>query len=403
MNAPGTIWLIAAREVRQRLRSRLFVGTTLALSVLLTVLASLPAVLGVFDPPAPSAGSDEDAPEPLRLGVVGTLSPEERAAIEAAVGAVEVVALTDDRAAGAALETAGPERVEVVVVPGERVLVAPSGSLLDMGSVTANRIGEALALGALLDGQPDRVGDVLARPSLPVEQIGDLEPAEATARLVIANVGVVFLFAVLIMYASMIINGVIEEKGSRVVELLVAAVPVRWLMTGKLLGLGIVGFLQTLTLFAPALIVLVVSAGDRIPAGVGGLGIAIAGWFVVGYALYSVMAAGLGSLVSRPEEAQAVLTPTNVLMIGGYLVGFVAINAPTSTFAVAASFVPFSAPYAMLVRQTLADPAWWEVSLAAALTLGTAAALTVVAARIYEGGILRTGARVRLSEAWRAR
>jgi ABC-2 type transport system permease protein len=403
MNASRTIWLIATREVRQRLRSRLFVGTTLALSVLLTVLASLPAVLGVFDPPAPSAAPDDEVVEPLRLGVVGTLSPAERAAIAAAVDAVEVVTLTDVDAATAALEATGPERVEVVVVPGERVLVAPSGRLLDMGSVTASRIGEALALGELLDDRPDRVGDVLARPSLPVEQVGDVEPAEATARLVIANVGVVFLFAVLIMYASMIINGVIEEKGSRVVELLVAAVPVRWLMTGKLVGLGIVGFLQTLILFAPALIVLVVSAGDLIPAGVGGLGIAIAGWFVVGYALYSVMAAGLGSLVSRPEEAQAVLTPANVLMIGGYLVGFVAINAPNSPFAVIASFVPFSAPYAMLVRQALADPAWWEVSLAAVLTLGTAAALTVVAARIYEGGILRTGARVKVSEAWRAR
>jgi ABC-2 type transport system permease protein len=403
MNAPRTIWLIAAREVRQRLRSRLFVGTTLALSVLLTVLASLPAVLGVFDPAAPSAGPGDEAAEPLRLGVVGMLSPAERAAIEAAVGAVEVVTLTDVDAASAALERAGPERVEVVVIPGERVLVAPSGSLLDMGSVAASRIGEALALGELFDDQPDRVGDVLARPSLPVEQTGDVEPAEATARLVIANVGVVFLFAVLIMYASMIINGVIEEKGSRVVELLVAAVPVRWLMTGKLLGLGIVGFLQTLTLFAPALIVLVVSAGDLIPPGVAGLGVAIAGWFIVGYSLYSVMAAGLGSLVSRPEEAQAVLTPANVLMIGGYVVGFVAINAPNSPFAVIASFVPFSAPYAMLVRQVLADPAWWEVSLAAALTLVTAAALTVVAARIYEGGILRTGARVKVSEAWRAR
>jgi ABC-2 type transport system permease protein len=403
LNAPRTIWLIAAREVRQRLRSRLFVGTTLALSVLLTVLASLPAVLGVFDPPAPSAAPGDEAVEPLRLGVVGMLSSAERAAIEAAVGAVEVVTLADVDAASAALETTGPEGVEVVVIPGERVLVAPSGSLLDMGSVTASRIGEALALGELFDDQPDRVGEVLSRPSLPVEQTGDMEPAEATARLVIANVGVVFLFAVLIMYASMIINGVIEEKGSRVVELLVAAVPVRWLMTGKLLGLGIVGFLQTLTLFAPALIVLVVSAGDLIPPGVVGVGIAIAGWFIVGYALYSVMAAGLGSLVSRPEEAQAVLTPANVLMIGGYVVGFVAINAPNSPFAVIASFVPFSAPYAMLVRQALADPAWWEVLLAVALTLGTAAALTVVAARIYEGGILRTGARVKVSEAWRTR
>lgn len=402
MNAPGTIRLIAIREVRQRLRSRLFVGTTLVLSLLLTGLAALPALLGVFDPAGPPDEADAEAAEPLRLGVVGTLTARERSVLEAAVGPLEVVPLPEVAAARSALQADDPERVEVVVVPGERVLVAPAARLFDLGSVTARRIGEALALGPLLGDRADRVGDVLARPSLPVEQVGDVAPAESTARLAIAYLGVGFLFAILIMYASMIINGVIEEKGSRVVELLVATVPVRWLMTGKLLGLGVVGVLQTLTLFAPALVVLVVAAGERIPAGVGALAVAIAGWFVVGYALYAVMAAGLGALVSRPEEAQAVLTPANLLMISGYLVGFLAINAPTSAFAVVASFVPFSAPYAMLVRQTLADPAGWEVALAAALTLATAAALTVVAARIYEGGILRTGARVRLSEAWRS-
>lgn len=398
---PGTtVRLIAAREVRQRLRSKLFVGTTLMIAALLTVLAALPALLGVFDPDEPVDPSAEEADLP-RLGVVGALSPAERSAIEAAIGPIEVVEVADVDAGAAAL-TGTTDDLLAVVVPGERVLVAPSGQLLRPGSVAATRVAEALALGELFSDDPDRVGEVLARPSLPVEEVGDVDPAEATARLVVANLGVVFLFAVLIMYASMIINGVIEEKGSRVVELLVATVPVRWLMTGKLLGLGIVGLLQTLTLFAPPLAVLLLTAGDAIPRGVGGLGVAIAGWFVVGYALYAVMAAGLGSLVSRPEEAQAVLTPANVLMIGGYLVGFLAINAPTSTFAVVASFVPFSAPYAMLVRQALAEPAWWEVALAAALTLSSAAALTVVAARIYEGGILRTGARVRLREAWRA-
>jgi len=401
MTAARTVMLIAGREVRQRLRSKLFVGTTLVIAALLTVLAALPAVLGVFDPDEPVVDPSAEEADLPRLGVVGALSLPERAAIEAAIGPVEVVEVADVDAGAAAL-TSTTDDLVAVVVPGQRVLVAPSGQLLRPAAVAATRIAEALALGELFSDDPDRVGEVLARPSLPVEEVGDVDPAEATARLVVANLGVVFLFAVLIMYASMIINGVIEEKGSRVVELLVAAVPVRWLMTGKLLGLGIVGLLQTLTLFAPPLTVLLLTAGDAIPTGVGGLGVAIAGWFVAGYALYAVMAAGLGSLVSRPEEAQAVLTPANVLMIGGYLVGFLAINAPTSTFAVVASFVPFSAPYAMLVRQALAEPAWWEVALAAALTLSTAAALTVVAARIYEGGILRTGARVRLREAWRA-
>ena len=399
MNALVTIGLLAEREVRQRLRSRLFVGATLILAVLLTGLAAVPSLLGMFDPDEPGDPPAAAQVEPVRLGVLGALTSDELAALEAALGPVETVELADRAAAEAALE-ADEGAVVAVVEPGERVLVAPGGGLVQTGQAVGGRAAEALAVVELLEDDPDRVGEVLARPSLPVETVGDTDPAEAFARVVIANLGVVFLFAVLIMYASMIINGVIEEKGSRVVELLVAAVPVRWLMTGKLLGLGIVGLGQTLVLFGPPVTVLVLTLGETIPAGVGALGVAVAGWFVVGYALYAVMAAGLGALVSRPEEAQAVLTPANVLMVGGYFAGFAAVNAPTSTFAVVASFVPFSAPYAMLVRQALADPAWWEVALAAAGALATAGLLTVVAARIYEGGILRVGARVRLSEAW---
>ncbi len=403
MNAWTTVGLIAAREVRQRLRSKLFVGTSLGLAVVLTALAALPALLGAFSPP----DGQDDAPgdgerSALRVGVIGTLTADEVAALEAAFGSIEQVPVADGAAAEEALRD-GEEGPAFVVEPGERILVAPGGNLLQVGSAAAVRAAEALALERVFPGDPERVGEVLARPSLPVEQVGDRDPAEAAARLVVANVGVVFLFAVLIMYSSMIINGVIEEKGSRVVELLVETVPVRWLMTGKLLGLGLVGLAQTLVLFGPPMAVLVVTAGDLIPSEVGGFALAIAGWFVVGYSLYAVIAAGLGSLVSRPEEAQAVLTPANVLMVAGYLVGFISINAPTSTLAVVASFVPFSAPYAMLVRQALASPAWWEVALAAGLTLATAAALTVVAARIYEGGILRVGARVRLREAWARR
>ena len=399
MNALVTIGLLAEREVRQRLRSKLFVGTTGVLAVLLTALAAVPGLLGLFDPEDPAGTEVAAEPDPVRLGVLGSLTGEQLAALEATFGPVETIALADREAAEAALEDE-EGGVAAVIEPGERVLAAPGSGLLQTGQAIAGRAAEALAVAELLADDPAQVGAILARPSLPVETIGDTDPAEAFARVVIANLGVVFLFAVLIMYSSMIINGVIEEKGSRVVELLVAAVPVRWLMTGKLIGLGVVGLGQTLVLFGPPIVVLVVTLGDAIPPGVGVLGLAVAGWFVVGYALYAVMAAGLGALVSRPEEAQAVLTPANVLMIGGYFAGFAAVNAPTSTWAVVASFVPFSAPYAMLVRQALAEPAWWEVALAAAGALATAALLTVLAARIYEGGILRVGARVRLAEAW---
>lgn len=396
MNAPSTIALIARREVRQRLRSRLFVATTLLLAIALTALAALPAVLGVFSTDPPDT-ADAEPPPVVRIGVLGELADTEEAALGQALGPIETEHVADEDAAIAAL-TRDDEPAALVVEPGSRVLTVPSVGPFGPGG-QAQRAAEALGLLALFD-DVGTVGEILDRPSLPVEQVSEVPPAEATARLVVANIAVVFIFAVLIMYSSMIINGVIEEKGSRVVEVLVATVPVRWLLAGKLLGLGLVGAGQTAFLFGPPLLVLVLTAGEDIPPGIGGLALAVAAWFVAGYALYAVLAAGLGSLVSRPEEAQAVLTPVNVLMIGGYLVGFIAVNAPTSTWATVASFVPFSAPYAMLVRQALASPAWWEVLVAYGGTLLTAGLATLLAARIYAGAILRVGARVRLRDAW---
>jgi ABC-2 type transport system permease protein len=399
VTAVRTVRLIAEREVRQRLRGRLFVITTLIISALLAIVAALPLVLGLFD-----FGADDESagpPEPTVIGIVGELSVSEAEALEQVLGAFELRTAADPEEAATRLIA---EEFGFAIVDGQRILVPPRSGLFSFDPPEASRAAEALALVELLeqDGAGDRVGDVLDVTPLPVQQLGDQDPGDAAARLVVANVGVVFLFGVLIMYASMIINGVIEEKGSRVVELLVEAVPVRQLMAGKVLGLGLVGLGQTLVLFAPSVIVLLATAGDVIPPGIAPLAGLLVLWFVLGYGLYAMIAAGLGSLVSRPEEAQAVLTPANMLMILGYFVGFAAINAPDATFARVAALVPFSAPYVMLVRQTLGTPALWEVVLSIGLTLLTIVAMTYLAARLYEGGILRVGARVRLRDAWGA-
>ena len=399
MSPARTVLLIAEREVRQRLRGRLFVITTLAISVLLAVAAALPMLLGVFDLGGDDA--DDGPPDPIAIVVVGELSPDATEVLEQTLGPIVAQRAADPDEA-AALITAG--EADFAIVDGERIVVPARSGVFAFDPPAASRAAEALALMELLaeDEGGDRIGAVLDLPPLPVQQLGDEEPGDAAARLVVANLGVVFLFGVLIMYASMIINGVIEEKGSRVVELLVEAVPVRQLMAGKVLGLGLVGLGQTVVLFAPAVVVLVVSAGDLVPPGIAPLAGLLVLWFVLGYGLYAVIAAGLGSLVSRPEEAQAVLTPANMLMILGYFVGFASINAPDATFARVAALVPFSAPYVMLVRQTLGTPALWEVALSIALTLLTIGAMTLLAARLYEGGILRVGARVRLRDAWGA-
>jgi ABC-2 type transport system permease protein len=317
VSAWQTVRLIAGREVRQRLRSRMFVGTTLVLSVLLVLGALVPALLGAFDR---SPDDDPVVAEPVRVAVVGSLAAAETEALEAALGPLTTVPAADEAAVVTALEE---ESADLGIIAGERVLAPPATGMFAVGTGRALQAAEALALTEMLDtvGASGSAAAVLGVEPLPVEVIGEADQLLQAARLIAANLAVVFIFAMLMFYASMIVNGIIEEKGSRVVELLVEAVPIRQLLAGKVLGLGTIALGQMLVLFVPATAVLVVANRDLIPAGIGGM-LAIMGlWFVLGYVLYTLISAGLGALVSRPEEAQAVLTPASLLALVGYLVG----------------------------------------------------------------------------------
>jgi ABC-2 type transport system permease protein len=397
VSAWQTVRLIAGREVRQRLRSRMFVGTTLVLSVLLVLGALVPALLGAFDR---SPDDDPVVAEPVRVAVVGSLAAAETEALEAAFGPLTTVPAADEAAVVTALEE---ESADLGIIAGERVLAPPATGMFAVGTGRALQAAEALALTEMLDtvGASGSAAAVLGVEPLPVEVIGEADQLLQAARLIAANLAVVFIFAMLMFYASMIVNGIIEEKGSRVVELLVEAVPIRQLLAGKVLGLGTIALGQMLVLFVPATAVLVVANRDLIPAGIGGMLAIIGLWFVLGYVLYTLISAGLGALVSRPEEAQAVLTPASLLALVGYLVGFAAIQAPDATFAVVAGWMPFSAPFVMPVRQLVGEPTPLEVGGALVLVVLTTAVVARLAARIYEGGILRVGARVGVRDAWR--
>jgi ABC-2 type transport system permease protein len=396
----ATVRLIAGREIRQRLRSKLFVWTSVVIGVLLSGLAALPAILGTFDTDRDAPAPDEDV-EPMVLAVVGDgLTAAEHEALGTVLGPFETVLAASE---GEAEEAVRSEEVDLGIVPGERVIARSQGVGFTLGPDPSLAVADALALATLLEevGASAVVGDALTNPPLEVRRVGEQDPAELSARLVVANLGVVFLFAVLIMYSSMIINGVIEEKGSRVIELLIEAVPARQLMTGKVLGLGIVGLGQTIVIFGVPAVVLTISARAIIPPGVGALAWLVVLWFALGYAFYAVIAAGFGALVSRPEEAQAVLVPANVLMISGYLIGFIAINAPDAMFARVFGWFPPTAPFVMLVRQILGGPTVVEVAGSIVLMLVAIVAATLLAARLYRGGILQVGARVPLRDAWR--
>ena len=179
----------------------------------------------------------------------------------------------------------------------------------------------------------------------------------------------VLLFMSIATYGAMVLSGVVEEKASRVVEVLLARMPARSLLAGKVTGIGLLGLAQIALTALVALVAVTMTDSADIPAVRGGVLAWVVVWFVLGYALYATVFGALGALASRPEDAQSAAGPVSVVLIAGYFVSFAAIGSPDTAWAKAVSFFPATAPLAMPNRIAMGATTWWEPVLAVAITL----------------------------------
>ena len=196
-----------------------------------------------------------------------------------------------------------------------------------------------------------------------------------------------------------IAQSVVEEKQTRVVEILLSTVTARALLTGKVIGNSVLAFGQILAIAALALLGLMLT-GQRVL--LGGLGTSVI-WFVVFFAVGFVMLAALfaatAAMVSRAEDVGSVTTPVTMLVMIPYFL-LIFFNDDPTVLAIM-SYVPFSAPVGMPMRVFLGAAEWWEPILSLAILVATTVVAVAVGQRIYRNSLLRTGARVRLGEALR--
>jgi ABC-2 type transport system permease protein len=219
------------------------------------------------------------------------------------------------------------------------------------------------------------------------------------ARSGVALVFVVVLFMLIITTPVMVAMGVVEEKSSRIVEILLTSVRPWQVLGGKILGLGAVGMINLLAILAAGLTGAFASGlAVDFPPGMAGIVAGIVVWFVLGYTFFAALAAALGSLVSRQEEVNNVLTPMTTTLMVSYGVAFYAGSEPTSLVATIVSFVPPFSSMVMPVRAAAADVPLWEMLGSAGLMIAAVVAAVLLAARIYERAVLRTGARVRIRD-----
>jgi ABC-2 type transport system permease protein len=231
----------------------------------------------------------------------------------------------------------------------------------------------------------------------------DPDADEREARGVIAFFGTIVLFGQLITYSMWVAMGVVEEKSSRVVEVILATIPARALLAGKIIGIGLLGLVQ---------LALIGGLGLGLASALGAVDLSgpmitpvltALGWFVLGFAAYASLSAAAAARISRQEDLQNVTTPVNTLMMVSYFGAFyVFLNQDAPAAAVLSVVPPFSA-LIMPLRMARGDAAAWEIGLALGLMVGLIAVLVVLAARVYEGAVLRMGAKVSLKDAWAAR
>ena len=352
----GATLLVAEREILSQVRSKAFIistAITLALVIGGIILSSL---LG-------------GRPDVTPIAVVGS--------VPAAVADSELVEVTQvaDRAAAEALVQSGD--VDAALVPDD----SPVGFSL-----------------VALEEAPD--GLVAALSVSPDVELLDPSETPAGLRLIIGLAfGLVFMLAVLGSGAT-IMQNTVQEKQSRVVEILLAAVPARALLAGKILGNSVIGVGTAAAIAAAAALGLAITGQGELLDLLSAPLIWFVVFFIFGFVLVaSVFAAG-AALVSRQEDTGAVMTPAMMLVMIPYFgVVFFGDNPLIMTIL---SYVPFSAPVAMPVRLFFGEAQWWEPLISLGLLVVTTALVVLVASKIYSNSLLRMGSRVSLKDALKA-
>lgn len=379
-------WLVARREILQRGRTRVFAITMVILLIAVAVGVSLPAILS-------GSGKAE------RVGVVGGSAATMTGIVTEAgrLAGVTTVAVPEPSVAAAEAALRSGD-VSAVLVSDSQVLVkqVPLGG----ASGVLETLSQLAGLSRLIQEVPGAAAAVTQGVALPVH---GLEPPATPLSSRLTGLAVIVLVWVLIsVYGSQIAMGIGEEKSSRVVEVLLSSLRPVQLLIGKVLGIGLLALGQ-----AAAMVIVFIVAGFASGSSLvhgHALGIVLAGgvFLVLGYAFYCTAFAAAGSLVSRQSDVNSTLLPVQLPLIITYTLSFTAIYANgASKFYHVLGFLPPTAPIAMPVLYAAGDVSLWQVVLSAVICAAGTVWMARLATRIYSQSILRTGPRIKLSQALR--
>ncbi|MDQ0614863.1 ABC-2 type transport system permease protein [Microbacterium sp. W4I4] len=328
-------------------------------------------------------------------------------------GILLLVALAGVLIGGFASKTSTPDAVAATSQTASVVRALPNVTVTEVGdrAEAEKLVLDEKVTAAVLPADDDPTGVViLAKKDAPSSlvmglsqspQVEILQPATTNSLLrylVAIGFGVVFLMAAS-TFGATIAQSVVEEKQTRVVELLISAIPTRVLLAGKVLGNTVLAMAQILLLAAIAVVGLIVTGQNEVLAGLGAPVLWFAVFFLFGFILLASLYSAAAAMVSRQEDIGSTTMPLMMLVMAPYfLVIFFNDNPVVMTVL---SYVPFSAPVGMPVRLFVGEAQWWEPLVSLVILLASCVGAILIGAKIYENSLLRMGARVKLVEALR--
>jgi ABC-2 type transport system permease protein len=412
-------WLVARREFRERVRSRLFYVSTLLLAFLAVAVALTPVLIKAADRGTTTRIAVASADAQLAADSIaildGYLNPQ---SAPGKPGPYEFVPVS--------VADASPDAVARGEYAGAFLVSRRANGQIAVQFLTGEQIGtdrvQQLQVGSFAIGIFDWIKKsgikgaadfhttdfVAAQIAAGASGAGakPIDAAEYAGRVIVGVVFEILIFITLVIYGMWVAAGVVAEKSSRVMELLISAATPEQLVVGKVVGLGLAGLVQYVAILVPALLTLVLQ--DRIAAVVlgssGGVNLSLAAltpgllaaygaFWIMGFVLYALIYAAAGSLVSRAEDLQVLALPLSLIAIGGYFQAVMALSGGISPMTRISSYIPFWSPFVMLTRLTVGHVEPWELVLSFGLLAASIPIVAIVAVRVYSAGVLLYGQR----------
>lgn len=424
------LFAIVKREYLQRVRNKWFILATIIAPLMLVAFIVLPALIGSMQTGGKTHLAIVDQTDRLFEGVREQIKGEEARKAEAD-GEKK-----DDQKDSSRYEV---ERVQLNERPLEEVkaelnrrvhdneldgyLIIPedvltkgeveyygrnAGDIFAMGQLK-DRLSEAVREQRLRDAQinRERVRE-LSKPinlnSIKVSEQGEEKDSGGSFILSYLVGGLIYITT--LIYGGMIMSAVVEEKTTRVAEMLFSSVRPFPLMLGKLLGVSLVALTQCAIWGLAVALVAIYGAGSlaasfTIPSVAPSAVIYFVLFFLLGYFVYATIYTLIGAMVTTPQEGQQLAMPIVFILVFAFSMIVPVLRSPNSSFAFWVSLFPFFSPITMIVRIFSQTPPFWQIALSLLIGFGTVLLLVWVSARVYRIGMLMYGKRASLPQMWR--